>query len=175
MALTRQEAAAFEAWKTKETERARQAEQHELRALGEKLEADAAAKRAKISKDWDDKDARIANSFARIETMITDYLSAAQERKSLQRQLETLEHDNDQLKQIPVDNSRQERLVRINNLRLEIQKLEEDLTRSDAELRAANESKNRYKRLFLESNKVVAEMVQEQQKQQKAKMRRKRT
>jgi hypothetical protein len=174
MTLTSKEAAAFEAWKLKEVERLRELERKELGILVEKYKTQWGAQQTRITREWEDKEAKILESFTKIEAIVCEYKTATAERQSLRKQLEALEQENDQLKQIPIDNTRQERLVRINNLRLEIQKMEDDLTKSDAELRAANESKNRYKRLFLESNRVVTEMVQEQQQQQRLKQHRRR-
>lgn len=162
--MSKKNAVSFEVWKQKETQRMKSIQRQEMEILIDKIRKQWTAQQAKVSKDWEDKEAKIFEGFSRIENVVCEFKAAVSERQQLEKQLEALEAENDQLKQVPSDAPRQERLMRINNLRLEIQQLEEDLTRSDAELRAANESKNRYKRLFLESNKVLHEMVEEEKK-----------
>jgi SMC interacting uncharacterized protein involved in chromosome segregation len=126
--------------------------------------------RERISKEWQEKEAKIDECFTKISIAVCEFKATAAENQTLQKQLDALQQESDDLKQVPVSAGRQERLVRINNLRLEIQRLEEALTTADAELRAANESKNRYKRLFPESKTVVNEMLEDQ----KSKNRRRR-
>lgn len=162
--MTSKDAANFEVWKQRETQRVRNLQNQEIAILIDKIRKQWTAQQGKVSKDWEEKESRIFEGFSRIETVVSDFKAAVNERKALEKQLRSLEQDNDQLKQVPTDTTRQERLLRINNLRLEIQQLEEDLTKADAELRVANEGKNRYKRLFLESNNVLREMVEEEKK-----------
>lgn len=162
--MSSKDIASFEVWKQRETQRVRALQKQEIAILIDKIRKQWAGQQGRVSKDWEEKESKIFEGFSRIETVVTDFKSAVAERKQLEKQLRSLEQDNDQLKQVPTDTTRQERLLRINNLRLEIQQLEEDLTKADAELRAANEGKNRYKRLFLESNNIVREMVEEEKK-----------
>jgi chromosome segregation ATPase len=169
MTLSGKEAAAFETWKQREGERMKAAQRQEMGILIDKIRRDWAAQQARVSRDWEAKEGRILEIFTKIETVIGEFKAANAERQTLEAQLQALEQENDELKKIPPDSTRQERLVRINNLRLEIERLEGDLTRADAEVRATNESKNRYKRLFLESNTVLNEMLQEQKQKHKPK------
>jgi hypothetical protein len=171
MTLSGKEAAAFETWKQREGERMRAAQRQEMGILIDKIRRDWAAQQARVSRDWEAKESRILEGFTKIETVVREFQSTNAERQALEAQLLAIEQENDELKKVPPDSTRQERLVRINNLRLEIERLEGDLTRADAEVRAANESKNRYKRLFLESNSILNEMLQEQKLKQKQKAR----
>jgi hypothetical protein len=162
MALSKKDADAFEIWKQKEVERLKARQRQEMGILIDQIRKQWNAQQARIIKEWEEKEARIFECFTKIETAVCEFKTTAAENKALQKQLEALQQESSALKQAPPDAARQERLVRINNLRLEIQRLEDALTTADAELRAANESKNRYKRLFLESNTVVNEMVEDQ-------------
>jgi hypothetical protein len=159
----RKKAAALEAWKQREGERARIQSQQEMGILIDKIRSQWSAEQSKASREWEEKEAQIITGFGKIETAYCKLKAAMAERQTLEQQLKVLTAENDQLKQLPsIDTTRQERLVRINNLRLEIRQLEEELTKTDAEFRSAVESKNRYKRLFLESNKILQSILQEQ-------------
>jgi len=166
--MSGREVPGFERWRQREAQRSRAMQQQELGVLMDQIRRRWTEQQAKVSKDWEDKEARVFDIFSRIESVVVEFKAAAGERQELERQVGALELENDQLKQVPADTSRQERLVRINGLRLEIQQLEDGLTRADAELRAANESKNRYKRLFLESSGVLRTMAEEEKRRASA-------
>ncbi|OHT03907.1 coiled-coiled tumor supressor protein [Tritrichomonas foetus] len=138
----------------------------------DKIATQWASQQNKVSKEWEEKEASIMEGFTRIGTVICEYKNAVAEKQTLEKQLKSVELEHDHLKKVPSDSARQERLVRINSLRLEIQKLEEDLTKADAELRAANEGKNRYKRLLLQANKTVHEMEEAEAKRKQNQKRR---
>ena len=161
---SKKEALAFELWKQKETERCREIQRQDMKIFIDKIAAQWSAQQSRVSKEWEQKETEIMDGFNKLEKLICECKSAVSERQTLEKQLKILEIEKDQLKKGPSDKERQERLVRINGLRLEIQKLEDDLTKADAELRAANEGKNRYKRLLLDANKVVHEMEEEELK-----------
>jgi hypothetical protein len=171
MALSKRDAAAFEIWRQKEVERMKSLQRQEMGVLIEKIRKQWGAQQARVTKEWEDKESRIFDCFTKIETAVCEFKATNAECQNLQKQQRALEQENDELKQVPADAARQERLVRINNLRLEIQQLEGNLTKVDAELRVANESKNRYKRLFLESNSVLSEMLEEQKPKQRCRPR----
>ena len=171
--LTKKEMIALENWKQKETERMRALQRQEMKIFIDKIASQWSAQQTRVSKEWEEKENSIMDGFTKIGNVICQYKDAVAEKQNLEKQFRDVEAENDRLKKIPTDNTRQERLLRINELRLEIQKLEDELTKADAELRAANEGKNRYKRLLLEANKVVHEMEEEEAKRkQRHKMRR---
>lgn len=159
--MNAREQAAFELWKRKETQRVQSQQRQEMGVLFDKIKKQWAGQQLKVMKDWEESEGRVLEGFEKIETAASELRNVTSEKQGLERQLKSLEQENNQMKQVPADTNRDSRLVRINNLRLEIQQLESDLTSNDAKLRVANESKNRYKRLFLESTRVVQELVEE--------------
>jgi muconolactone delta-isomerase len=168
MASKRKKAAAIEVRRAKEAENTRELQRQEMGILIDKIQGQWSAHQLRASKEWEEKEAQILTGFSKIENVFCELKAVIAERATLERQLKTLTEESDHLKQIPsTDSARQDRLVRINNLRLEIRQLEEDVTTADAELRAVSESKNRYKRLFLESNKVLQSMLEEEKQRRK--------
>lgn len=164
--MTKKEAQ-FEIWKQKESERMRIIQQEELTNVVNQIKKQHALQQEKYEADWQRKERDIEECFSRIGNVICDYQKANAERQDLEKQLASLEAENDKLKVVPADDARQTRLVNIRSLRLEIKKLEEELTESDAQLRKLNDDKNRYKRLYLEANKVLQEITENQKKRAK--------
>lgn len=170
---SKKEALAFELWKQKETERCREIQRQDMKIFIDKIASQWSTQQSRVSKEWEQKETEIMDGFNKLGNLICECRSAVAEKQTLEKQLKTLEIEKDSLKKGPSDKDRQERLVRINGLRIEIQKLEDELTKTDAELRAANEGKNRYKRLLLEANKVVHEMEEEENRRKQRRQCRK--
>lgn len=156
--------AQFEIWKQKEIERMRIIQQEELSNIVNQIKKQHAVQQEKYESDWQIKEKSIEECFSKIGNVICDYQKANAERQELEKQLQTLEAENDQLKAVPVDNARQGRLVNIRALKQEIEQLEDELTKSDAQLRTLNDDKNRYKRLYLSATKALQEMMEVQKR-----------
>jgi len=156
---------AFEQWKITETERIRNIQKQELAIIVEKIRKEWMGTSTKVQKSWNEKESQIENSFSQLQTVICEYENALSEKKNLETTIKDLEEELEQLSRPPPDDGKQERLSRINSLRLEIQKLEEDITEADTELRETTNSKNRYKRLYLQSIKSLKEMSEDKKRE----------
>ena len=154
----------FEQWKIEESERIKSIQKQEITILIEKIRKEWITTSTKVQKSWNDKENQIDNAFNSLQNAINDYENIILEKKNLELQVKDLEQEIDLLRKPPNDDDKQERLIKINSLRLEIQKMEKELTDAETELREVTNSKNRYKRLFLQSTKTLKEMLNEKKK-----------
>lgn len=161
---SKKEAMAFELWKQKESERCKELQRQDMRIFIEKIGSQWSAQQSKVSKEWSEKESAIADGFNKIGLVVSDYKNAVAEKQALEKQLRQLDQEIDQLKRGPSENNRQQRLTNINALRLEIEKLTDELSKSDQQLREANEKKAKYKRRFCEASQIVRELEEEEAK-----------
>ena len=151
-------AAQFEEWKRQEVQRISKIHQEEQQLFEEKLMKEWMNIQTKTQKSWDEKQNQIEAAMTDMQNDARQYSEAVSTKKNLEKEIASLEKELDRLRKPVEDNSREERLVRISTLKVEIQNLEEQCTAKEREYNEMVQKKERYKRLYLEANKTLNEI-----------------
>ena len=147
--------AKLELWKQYESARYNKILQQSKSELLSKIKRDWSNTQNQISKEWLAQEAAIVKEFSAIEECISDLQAAMKTKQANQSILKDLREKAEAANSVKVDDTREQRVAHINQLKIEIKSLEESISKAQTELRTAEESKKRYKRLFLRASEDI--------------------